>query len=188
MKVSVRYALPVVMGIVGAVLMVWDIQNQRINRSVGMGWDTGAPLWPYQTPNTLFFALNVPAYLVATPISRLFESVVPNHYFALYPAMLLWWWLAGLYFGMRRAKPLSRVTRTKATLLCLLALGLLSLGVEESRWAFHWWWTYSRTLLSTSDLILLRLLAPSVWFIALGSLALLSAWRRRPLRFRASVA
>lgn len=188
MKMSFRNALPVVMGVVGAVLMVWDIQNQRIIRSVGMGWDAGAPLWPYQAPDTLFFALNVPAYLVATPISRLFNLLVPNHYFVLYPATLLWWWLAGVYLDTRHAVPPSRVTRTKAIPLCLFALGLLSFGVEESRWAFHWWWTYSRTLLSTSDLILLRLLAPSVWFIALGALALLSTWRRRPLRFGASAA
>lgn len=139
MKVRFRYALPAVMGFVGAVLMLWDIHNQGIIRSVGMGWDTGAPLWPYQTPDAIFFALNVPAYLIATPISRPFDLLGPNQYFVLYPAMLLWWWLAGLYFDTRRAGPLARINRTKAIVLGLLALGLIALGVEEFHWAFRWW-------------------------------------------------
>jgi hypothetical protein len=181
MKFPLRYILPAVMGLVSAVLMVWDLHNQRIIMSMGMAWDTGAPIWPYQTPDTLLFALNVPAYLIATPISRLLNLLVPKHYFALYPAILLWWWLAGLYLDKRLVRERTRKARTKAIMLCLVALGLISLGVEESRWAFRWWWTYSRTLFCVSDLILLRLLAPCVWCVALGSISLLAAWRRTPL-------
>lgn len=178
MRLPARYALPAVMGFVSAVLMVWDIQNQRVIRSVGMGWDTGAPLWPYQTPDTLLFALNFPAYLVSTPTLRLSGLLVPKSYFALYPAMLLWWWLVGLHIEKRRAVSLRPVARTKAIWICLVAFGLVSFGVEESRWAFHWWWTYSRTLLSTRNLILLRLLAPSTWLVVIGTLVLSSVWGR----------
>lgn len=55
MKVSLKYALPTVMGFVGAVLIVWDIHNQRIIRSVGMGWDTGHLFGPIRrmTPYSL---------------------------------------------------------------------------------------------------------------------------------------
>jgi len=56
MKLTFRILLPAVMGALSVALMVWDSQNQRVIRSMGMAWDTGAPLWPYQTPDTLLFA------------------------------------------------------------------------------------------------------------------------------------
>ena len=56
--------------------------------------------------------------------------------------------------------------------------GLIALGFEESRLAFRWWWTFSLPVLSVSDLILLRLLAPSIWCVVLNFSALLAARRR----------
>jgi hypothetical protein len=50
MKVPLKISLPTVIGLVSATLMVWDLHNQRVIMSMGMAWDTGAPLWPYQTP------------------------------------------------------------------------------------------------------------------------------------------
>jgi hypothetical protein len=168
------------MGSISTLLMVWDIHNQRTITSMGMAWDTGAPLWPYQTPDTLLFALNTPAFLISTADNYFFKFglIGPMNYILFFPAILAWWWLVGLYFD-KRLSPKS-VTRTpfKALLLCLLAVGLICLGIEESRWAFRWWWTYSRTVVSATDLILLRLLAPSAWCVVLGFVALLAARRR----------
>jgi hypothetical protein len=186
MKAPLRYILPAVMGLISAALMAWDIHNQHVIMSMGMAWDTGAPLWPYQTPDTLLVALNVPAYLIAAPFTRLLHLLVPRHYFALYPSILLWWWLAGHYLEQRSKRVSTRNAPIAAIMLCLLSLGLIIFGAQESRWAFRWWWTYSRTLLSVSDLILLRLLAPCVWCVTLGLVALLAAWRRRPLGTPAS--
>ena len=44
---------------------------------MGMGWDDGAPVWPYQTPNILLFTLNTPAYFVAN-FFRLVENINEN--------------------------------------------------------------------------------------------------------------
>jgi hypothetical protein len=179
-KLPFRLALPVVMGLVSTILMVWDIHNQRVIISMGMAWDTGAPLWPYQTPDTLLFALNTPAYLISTAGSNFFRLglIGPLHYVTFLPAIVAWWWLVGLYLDHRLVGESVRKTATWALLFCLLAVGLLFLGVEESRWAFRWWWTYSRRVLSVSDLIFLRLIAPSMWCVVL-SLVALSAARRR---------
>ena len=51
MKRTFSTILPVVVGVVSAALIAWDIHNQRIIAFTGMAWDTGAPLWPYQTPD-----------------------------------------------------------------------------------------------------------------------------------------
>jgi len=59
-----------VFGLVDTAFALWHIQNFRVIESVGMGWDTGATLWPYQTPDTLLFALNTPAYVIGVPIGR----------------------------------------------------------------------------------------------------------------------
>ena len=173
-----KLTLPILMGAVSALLMMWDIHNQRVIMSVGMGWDTGAPLWPYQTPDTLLLAINAPAYLIATPISRLFDLLAPRQYFALYPAILLWWWLVGAYLDKRHLEGRVRSARVWASLFCLFAVTLICLGVDGSYFALRWWWTYSRSLLNVSDLILLRLIAPSIWCFALSLVALLAARRR----------
>jgi hypothetical protein len=70
MRVPLKLSLPSSMGLLFAILMVWDLHNQRIIRSIGMGWDTGAPLWPFQTPDTLLFALNLPAFVFSHASAR----------------------------------------------------------------------------------------------------------------------
>jgi hypothetical protein len=173
------------MGFLCTPLMLWDIHNQRIIQSMGMAWDTGAPLWPYQTPDTILFAVNLPAFLISNLISNAsdlyfkFGVIGPLRYLFFFPAVLGWWWLVGLYIDRRspdKRRPILALS------LCLLAVGLVGLGIEESRWAVRWWLTYSRTFWSATDLILLRLLAPTVWCIALGLVALSAAWRRARVR------
>jgi hypothetical protein len=181
MKIPLKIALPVLACLVCVPLMVWDIHNQRVIASMGMGWDTGAPLWPYQTPDTLLFAFNTPAFLISAlfgsvPYYFKFGLIGPLQYITFFPAVLVWWWLVGLYFDKN-----NRTTKMRKTtrLLCyFLAIGLFICGVEESRWAAQWWWTYSRTLLSVTDLILLRLTSPSIWCFALGIFALKAARRQ----------
>jgi hypothetical protein len=180
MKVPLKVALPTVMGLLCALLMLWDLHNQRVIRSMGMAWDTGAPLWPYQTPDTLLFALNTPAFFISNAREFYFRvgAISPLSYSMFFPAILVWWWLVGLYLDRRLLRESVQRAPIWALLLCLLAIGLIALGVEESRWAFRWWWTYSRAVFSVSDLILLRLLAPSIWCVVLGFVALLAARRR----------
>jgi hypothetical protein len=91
MKVPLKIALPTVIGLVSATLMVWDLHNQRVIMSMGMAWDTGAPLWPYQTPDTLLFALNTPAFLISALGSNYFRFgvIAPLHYVTFFPIILV---------------------------------------------------------------------------------------------------
>ena len=182
MKSKWNITLLVAMGLLFGVLMLWDLHNQRVITSMGMAWDTGAPLWPYQTPDTLLFALNTPAFLVSTAGSKYFRfgMIGPMHYVSFFPAAVAWWWLVGLYIEKCAGK---RRTLGASLMLCLVAIELGLLGIEESRWAFRWWWTYSRSIITVSDLILLRLLAPSIWCFVPGGVAMVAAWRRIGSRY-----
>src|SRR5438552_12630602 len=62
-----RIWLPALIGCATAVLMAWEQYNARVIASMGMRWDTGAPMWPYQTPEIILAILNAPAYFVAAP-------------------------------------------------------------------------------------------------------------------------
>ena len=53
MSTRLRIVLPSVMGILSLPLVLWDIHNERVIESIGMGWDTGAPIWPYQASDIL---------------------------------------------------------------------------------------------------------------------------------------
>ena len=61
---------------------------------MGMAWDTGAPLLPYQTPDTLLFAINTPAYFVAAAACNFlgFGVISPLHYVTFFSAIVAWWW------------------------------------------------------------------------------------------------
>jgi hypothetical protein len=181
MKVSLKLVLPAVMGLISAILIAWDLHNQHVITSMGMAWDTGAPLWPYQTADTVLFAVNTPAFVVSAAGTYYFQfgAISPMHHVAFFAAILAWWWLVGLWLDNRLASKFTRKAPMRALALCVLAIGLFSVGAEQSRWAFHWWWTYSRTLFSVTDLILLRLLAPSIWCFVVGFILLLTAWRYR---------
>ena len=93
MKVPLKVALPTVMGLLCALLMLWDLHNQRVIRSMGMAWDTGAPIWPYQTPDTLLFALNTSASFISNASEFYFRigAMSPLSYSMFFPAILVWW-------------------------------------------------------------------------------------------------
>jgi hypothetical protein len=180
-KRRLKLVLPIVMGLISAVLMVWDIHNQNIIRLMAMRWDTGAPLWPYQTPDTLLYAMNLPAYYVGGASAYYFDVglIGPLRYETFFPAILAWWWLAGRYLDKRSDGEKTTVrSPTWAVILCLFAILLIIVGITDSSRAFRWWWTYSREIVSVSDLILLRLIAPSLWCFGLSVVALLESKRR----------
>jgi hypothetical protein len=129
------------MGSLSAALMVWDIHNQRIIMLMGMAWDSGAPLWPYQTPDMLFSVLNSPAYIIGRPISRLLDLLVPRQYFALLPAAISWWWVVGIYLDRRHLVTRIKRPRRAVILLSITAILLLALGVDSFIVAFRWWLT-----------------------------------------------
>jgi hypothetical protein len=85
-------------------LMIWAILNEQIIKSMGMAWDIGAPVWPYETPQILLFALHFPAYIVAQPVANSLGLIAPDHYWVIVPAALLWWWFLGSQVDRRRVE------------------------------------------------------------------------------------
>ena len=95
MSKRLRIVLPSVMGVLSLPLIFWDIHNARVIGLMGMAWDTGAPIWPYQTSDILLRFLNGPAYSIAMPIASFLKLAAPSHHFLVFPAILIWWWLLG---------------------------------------------------------------------------------------------
>jgi len=155
--------------------MVWDLHNQRIIVTAGMAWDTGAPIWPYQTPNILFFALNTPAFVVAVPVSHLLGLSIPYYYLVLFPCVLVWWWFVGLVLDRKLLKPEVRKGWPRIALSAGAAVIFIILGAFGTLDAFHWWHTYGDGFLNWSNLVLLRALAPAIWCFAFGSVSTLYA-------------
>jgi hypothetical protein len=173
-----RLILPIVLGVLSASLMVWDIYNQRVISSMGMAWDTGAPLWPYQTPDTLFLALNTPAFVLAFPALYLLHSIHSSiHYVVLFPCVILWWWFVGIVLDRRLLQPAVRKRWTRFVMSSLLAIIFFILGVSGSWDTFRWWQTYGDSFLSWRILIVLRSLAPSIWCYILSFACVLFAVR-----------
>ena len=163
-----RFILPVSLGLVSAGLMVWDIHNEKIIESMGMRWDMGAPVWPYQTAEILFFALNLPAYLLSNPITHAYQFLGPRHYIVLFPVSVFWWYLVGIYFdcgvGTQRIH-----ARWSWFLFCVLAAtGLFIGGAYMMQTPWDWWRLSGDRRRVDSAVIFLRLVAPACWCFVLG--------------------
>ena len=166
-----RFLLPVLIGLPSAALLSWEAHNSRIIDSMGMSWDTGAPMWPYQTPEILLVILNAPAYLAAAPVYavtglRTSEERAP----VLLATIALMWFCVGrsLDFGLipqrwvhHRRRLLSLFL--PAALLCFYAcIRIVIDGVA-------WWSRYGEMSLS-SFLILARVVGLLPWCVVIASL------------------
>jgi hypothetical protein len=157
------------MGIVSLPLVLWDIHNDRVIESMGMAWDMGAPIWPYQASDILLRLLDGPAYSITMPIANFLKLAAPTHLVLVVPAFLIWWWFLGLTLERRLARwPLFGM------LVVLVALLLWSAVAVRS--VFRFGLDYRPLDLSTA-LLILRFLTPAVWFIALTSLLFARAKR-----------
>src|SRR5947209_604068 len=96
MKLRLRIVLPFVVGVLSLPLILWDIHNARVIESMGMAWDIGAPIWPYQAADILLRVINGPAYAISMPIATLFRLAAPTHLFLIVPAIVTLWWFLGL--------------------------------------------------------------------------------------------
>jgi hypothetical protein len=162
MSSRLRIVLPPVIGIVSLPLVLWDIHNARVIESMGMAWDMGAPIWPYQTSDILLRLLNGPAYSIAMPIANLLRLAGPTHLVLVVPGILIWWWFLGLTLdrGLARWRLFGMIVVFVAMLLWS-AVGVRSvLRFSLDCSAFR---------LSTA-LLILRFITPAVWIIALTSL------------------
>ncbi len=169
MSTRLRIVLPSVIGVLSVPLIFWDIHNARVIESMGMAWDTGAPIWPYQASDILLRLLNGPAYSIAMPIANLLRLAAPTDLLLAVPTILIWWWFLGLTLdrGLTRWRFFGMFVVLVALLLWTAAAvpGVFRLRLDYQ--PFH---------LSTT-LLILRFLTPAAWFIALTSLLLVEAKR-----------
>ena len=167
---------------------IWDLRNQRVIESVGMGWDTGAPVWPCQASSILLFVIDAPVFALTAPFFFLLRLQTPElQYPMLLPAILLWWWWLGTRIDLgilgrrhyQHPKLLAGFLAAVTVALCYPATrGLID--------AVNWWQTYGRHELPTSLWHLARIVGPSLWCFALAGGCLLAAVRLLQGRFPAT--
>ena len=127
-KIKFRIILPLIFGLTAIGLIAWDYHNMRIIESMGMDWDTCAPIWPYQTSWMLLFAINAPAIFLSRPLCflldlKLHNSFYPIHFLAI---LLFWYWVGSrLDWGLLGVKTFRHPKRW-AVLLIVSAIALLA--------------------------------------------------------------
>jgi len=172
--VRFRVILPIIFGFLAATLMLWDYENNRKVVLMGMSWDIGPPVWPYQAVHSILFAVNAPAFVLSLPILKLLNLKTNSlEYFIWFPAIVAWWYWTGtrIDFGVlgRRsyghAKPLA-IALALAALVPLYIAG--SVTLDEIRW----WMAYGKNS-TYLGLTLLRTVGPVLWclVVAVGCIA-----------------
>ena len=178
MRTRLRIILPSVMGIVSLPLVFWDIHNQRVIESMGMGWDTGAPIWPYQTSDILLRLLNFPAYFIAMPITNALRLFATRQFLFVFPAILLWWWFLGLQLDQGFVIAKSRWRWPVFSFLVVLAVLLLWTATSICAESFRWWFRYAGLSGGLNALLMMtRFLTPAAWSVVIALLASTTAKR-----------
>jgi hypothetical protein len=162
------------MGILSLPLMLWDIHNGAVIASMGMAWDTGPPIWPYQASDILLRFLNGPAYSIAMPIANFLKLAAPRHHLLVFLAILIWWWFLG--FTLDRGSAWKKAHWRWPLMGMLAVLIALFLWTAVAADALRLW-SQAGAFRPPSTLLILRFLCPATWFITLASL-LVGATRR----------
>jgi len=173
MSKRLRIVLPSVMGVLSLPLIFWDIHNARVIGSMGMAWDTGAPIWPYQTSDILLRFLNGPAYSIAMPIASFLKLAAPSHHFLVFPAILIWWWLLGLTLDHGYAWTKAHWHWPLIAMLGVLVALFLWAAIAAD--ALRLW--SESGFRPSSTLLILRFLPPAAWLITLVCLLVVAAKR-----------
>jgi hypothetical protein len=179
MGTRLRIILPSVMGIISLPIVLWDIHNGRVIESMGMAWDTGAPIWPYQTSDILLRLLDGPAYYVAMPIANAFSLVSASQYLLVFPVILLWWWFLGLQFDRGLVITTnSRLRWLVFSFLVVLAVLLLGVATSISAQTFRRWFRYAELSTRPNALLMMtRFLTPAAWCVVIALLAVTASKR-----------
>lgn len=162
------------MGVLSLPPIFWDVHNARVIESMGMAWDMGAPIWPYQASDILLRLLDGPAYSITMPIANLMRLGAPTHFLLLFPAILAWWWFLGLTLD-------RGLTRWSFLGMFVVLVTLLLWAATAIPGIFRLRLDYRPFHVSTS-LLILRFLTPAVWFIVLTSLLCVKGKRVVPTR------
>jgi hypothetical protein len=191
-----RVVLPVVFGFLAVVLMLWDYENNRMIELMGMAWDLGPPVWPYQVVYTALFAINAPAFVISFPLLKLLNLQALVLQYAIWlPAIAGWWWWVGTRIDfpiLGRAR--FRYPKTLTTVLIIASLALIYLGASVALQEVHWWIQHADQASDYRVPTLLRTGGPLAWSsilaagCAVASVRLLrmKAWQQKAkhLRYR----
>lgn len=155
-----RIALPASMGLVACGLMAWEHHNNEVIAAMGMAWDTGAPIWPFQTPEIILALLNAPAYLLAAPAWLVLDLHFEDQRNpALLLAIVLLWTCIGIAIDFDLLSSLRRSGGKSATItLSLAALIFSFVGVGALISGVQWWSRYGQHSL-VSALIFARIVS-----------------------------
>ena len=174
-----RVVLPIVVGFLSLILFAWEHQNNRVIESMGMAWDIGPPMWPYQAVPLFSYALNAPAYIACWPLIKMIEARADWIEYAIWlPAITaLWWWVGTrIDFGLLGRRKYRHPRLMAVSLLVgALVLFILSvdIGVGEYR-LFQYYWPAQRTI--NAAIILLRAIGPILWCLLFARASIRSAF------------
>ncbi len=160
-----------VIGVLSLPLLLWDIHNARVIESMGMAWDMGAPIWPYQASDILLRIINGPAYVISMPIATLFRLAPPMHLLLIVPAIVMSWWFLGLTLD-------RGLTRWSLYAMIAVVIALLLWAASDTPRIFRASFGYRSFDLSTV-LLVVRFVTPAAWFVALALLLCVKAKRDR---------
>jgi hypothetical protein len=172
-----RLFLPIFFGLVSIALIAWEFHNEQVIQNMGMRWDTGPPVWPYQASWILLQGINAPTYLIDLPVFMAFgrKSGPPQLALELL-TLLLWWW----FIGWRIDFGLVPTQNTRHRKWYAVGLGAISLGsgcflayliADELRF----WSEYSTV---TGQLLrLMRYAGLLIWGLLLGAWAAIAGFR-----------
>ena len=165
------------MGLASLPLVLWDIHNEHVIESMGMGWDMGAPIWPYQTSDILLRLLNFPAYFITMPITNTLRLFATSQYILVLPTILLWWWFLGLQLDHGLVIAKSRWRWPVFSFLGVLAVLLLWAATSISAESLRWWLRHVQVPSLNALLEMTRFLTPAAWCVLIALLASIAAKR-----------
>jgi len=184
-SIRFRVVLPLTLGFLALALFAWDYENERVVASMGMGWDTGPPIWPYRAVPLFSYAVNTPSYEISRPILKLLDLRTSSLQYAVWfsAIMALWWWIGtSIDFGLLDRRSYSH-PKLVAGILFAGAVFLLSLaahvGLDEYR-LFQQYWPGHPPIYA---ILLLRAAGPILWCFFLAGAFVRSAFhliRREP--------
>jgi hypothetical protein len=164
-----RVVLPIFFGLVSFALIAWEFHNERVIQSMGMAWDTGPPVWPYQASWILLQGINAPARLMDLPVIAAFGLKSGQQQLALeLPTILVWWWFIGwrIDFGLVPTQiSLHRIWQVVG--LWTISLGLFGFLAYLIADQLHFWSEYGTV---TGQLMrLMRSAGLLIWCLLLGT-------------------
>jgi hypothetical protein len=170
MSQPLKLILPVVMSVPTTLLTIWDIHNWHVILSMGMAWDTGPPVWPYQASDILLRLINFPATFIP------FGLPAPRYHVVFFPLALLMWWGIGAALDSKGKKRTARPRWFVSTIAVLIASALVWAGTSELVDAIRWWRQYAEDISVSNVLRMVRFTIVPVWCAGLAGLLLRWAW------------